>query len=332
MPLNRYGVLKAAAVDHRPATEDDEHHHIHLVAGGPSRREHYRAAVPTRSTQEPPDLLYLADEDFRHVVTGGMADLADGYTRLLPKAGSCALDFVRDNLFDHRQMRAVPGNQSGPDNDLGEVVHHYLQRAVADPDARVYVLGQAWGPLAGTPDGAFGFVPGQGIHDVHFNQGSAGEHAATDGVRQDGALLVHLPAERRWVAFFLAFRSQAWNTDDGTGHACSPPAPGERVVRIVGALVRGADGTPGLRRVTLLNTSPRTVHIEGWRVADRRRHTYPVIAQPLPPGGTAAVTVPAWAHVDGDGILTLLDAGGRKVDGVAYTPEQARHAGWTIAF
>ncbi|MCW2744076.1 MAG: hypothetical protein JWM48_626 [Mycobacterium sp.] len=332
MPLTRYGVLKAAAIDHRPAAGDDEHDHIHLVVGPPSRRVRYRAAVPTRSAQAPPDLLYLADEDFRHVVTVGLADLPDGFTRLQPKPGGCALDFVRDNLFDHSQMRAVPGGASAPDNDLGELVHHYLQRAVAAPDARVYVFGQAWGPQPETPDGAFGFRPAQGVHDVHLNQGSAGEHAATDGVRQDGALLVHLPAESRWVAVFLAFRSQAWNTDDRTGHACAPPAPGERVVRIVGALVRGADGTPGLRRVTLLNTSPRTVHIEGWRFADRRRHTYPVSAQPLPPGGTAAVAVPGWAHVDGDGILTLLDAGGRKVDGVAYTPEQARHPGWTIAF
>ena len=65
---------------------------------------------------------------------------------------------------------------------------------------------------------------------------------------QDGALLLHFPATDDWVAVFLAFQSQAWHTDDITGHRLPQlpdagpaprPSPSEpdRLVRIVAALV-----------------------------------------------------------------------------------------------
>ena len=40
-----------------------------------------------------------------------------------------------------------------------------------------------------------------------------------NGVWQDGALLLHFAARGQWVGIFLAFQSQAWQTDDQTGHA-----------------------------------------------------------------------------------------------------------------
>ncbi|HEY8720391.1 DUF2278 family protein [Pengzhenrongella sp.] len=90
-----------------------------------------------------------------------------------------------------------------------------------------------------TPDKVFGFLPGNGVHDVHMNQGNGGSFGRDDGVWQDGGLLLHLVTEQRWVAIFLAFQSQAWHTDDVTGHALggSPPrpAPGDASVRIVAA-------------------------------------------------------------------------------------------------
>ena len=35
---------------------------------------------------------------------------------------------------------------------------------------------------------------------------------------------------------------------------------------------------------------------------------------------------------NGGGTVTLLDAGGLKVHGVAYTAADAEHEGWTVAF
>jgi len=55
-----------------------------------------------------------------------------------------------------------------------------------------------------------------------MNQGSSPQFAADDGVWQDGALLIQLGAPAvEWAAVFLAFQSQAWRTDDVSGHACS---------------------------------------------------------------------------------------------------------------
>ena len=95
----------------------------------------------------------------------------------------------------------------------------HITRAIGDPSADIYAFGQRWGPEDGVPDKVFGFAPGNGVHDIHMNQGNDPAFARDDGVWQDGGLLVHFPAVSRWVAIFLAFQSQAWHTDDATGHA-----------------------------------------------------------------------------------------------------------------
>ena len=51
-----------------------------------------------------------------------------------------------------------------------------------------------------------------------MNQGNSGPFAADDGAWQDGGLMLHFPAQNQWVAILLAFQSQAWHTDDRTGH------------------------------------------------------------------------------------------------------------------
>ena len=75
---------------------------------------------------------------------------------------------------------------------------------------------------------------------------------------QDGGLLFRFPAEDRWVAIFLAFQSQAWHTDDTTGHAIvdAPTEVGDQPVRIVAALVNPVGPSPEQETVTLLNASP----------------------------------------------------------------------------
>ncbi|HET7615957.1 MAG TPA: DUF2278 family protein, partial [Bacillales bacterium] len=65
----------------------------------------------------------------------------------------------------------------------------------------------------------FGFQPGNGIHDIHMNQGNQDKWKDDDGVWQDGALLFHYPSTDKWTAVFLAFQSQSFQTDDRTGHA-----------------------------------------------------------------------------------------------------------------
>src|SRR5436189_1455007 len=97
---------------------------------------------------------------------------------------------------------------------------------------------------------------GNGIHDIHMNQGNSEEFMKDDGVWQDGSMLLHLPSEDRWVAAFLAFQSQCWHTDDSTGHCIGDPEqPAEdKGVVIIAATVNPAGDDPGMERVLLLNT------------------------------------------------------------------------------
>ncbi|TVZ96440.1 DUF2278 family protein [Streptomyces sp. BK340] len=336
MPLKRYGVLAARAVDRRrEGSSDTPHYQIHLTDDAGT---HYRAAVNVESQQAPSELLYLADDNFRHPVTQLLPPAGGGWTALPSQPGAAALDFIRGNLFDPASMRTLPPDLVGADNDLADLLDHYVQRAIADPTAALYVFGQQWGPETGAADKVFGFEPGNGVHDIHMNQGNSGRFRSDNGVRQDGALLVHLPAEDRWVAVFLAFQSQAWHTDNATGNpiGTAPPRPSdhEEPVRIMAALVNPVGPAPEAETITVLNASPAPVDLRGWHLADQNRQTIPLPTGTLPPGTT--LTVPADGngfHLgDQGGTITLLDPDGLKVHGVSYTAQQARREGRTITF
>jgi len=206
-------------------------------------------------------------------------------------------------------------------------------RALADPQARVYAFGERWGPESGLPDKVFGFQPGNGIHDIHMNQGNGGQFAGDNGVWQDGALLIHFPAQSQWVGFFLAFQSQGWHTDDRTGHIIAVPGDAaDRRVRIVAALVNPVGPAPELETITLLNSSPDSIDLTGWSVVDRLKQRFAVPAQSLPAGATLQLGVqPPVALGNKGGLITLLDGHGLKVDGVAYTAADAPE-GWTTVF
>ena len=142
-----------------------------------------------------------------------------GFTALAPTPTSGALDFIRGNLFDReRHAAAAARTCPGFDNDLNDKIDRVMQRAVSDETALVYAFGERWGPEPAVKDKYFGFLPGNGIHDIHMNQGNVGQFVKDDGVFQDGGLLVHFPDQHEWVAVFLRFQSQAWHTDDTTGH------------------------------------------------------------------------------------------------------------------
>jgi uncharacterized protein YukJ len=335
MPLKNYGVLAARVVDSRAeGGSGAPHFQIHARGG----RVDFRVAVNVLSQQSPSELLYVADEAFDHPVLTGLPDLPDGFSELPSAPARGAFDYIRGNLFDRESMRPLPATAPGPDNDLADKLHHFVDRAQADPSARLYAFGERWGPENGQPDKIFRFSPGNGVHDIHMNQGNTGRFTRDDGVWQDGGLLLHFPAAQQWVAVFLAFQSQSWHTDDRTGHtlpelrAVGPVAgPGEpdHVVRIVAALV--ADG--GRPSVTLLNTGTEELDLAGWTLSDVLEHRMPLPSTRLPAGEAARIPVQSPLRLDKEGgLLTLLDPAGLKVDGVAYTGRQVQQVGRTIVF
>jgi uncharacterized protein YukJ len=354
MSLRNYGVLSASVIDHRLASGANAHFQLHLVDDA----THYRIAVNVESKMQPSEIEYLIDSDFRHPILDAVAALPSGWNELEHKPGGVALDFIRSNLFNRDDMRPLPFDVPGPDNDLNEKLEHYVRRAIGDEQATAYAFGQRWGPEKGKTDKIFGFLPGNGVHDLHMNQANVGEFVRDDGLYQDGALLLHFAAQKQWVAIFLKFQSQTWHTDDTTGHqiaggaapqpgaapgapAAEPGAPGPQpgvaigagdgTVRIIAALVNAVT-SPETEFVTLLNTTAEAIDLGGWKLSDRDKNTM-ALAGTIAAGETLRVQLnPPVVLPNRGGVMTLLDAAGLKVDGVSYTGEQAAEPGRTIAF
>ena len=329
MPLKTYGVLRGTVVDHRLASVANKHFQLHVTdAEGTS----FRIAVNVESDLAPSELEYVIDSAFAHPILPEVAALPSGWTALDRKPGGVALGFIRAHLFKREDLRTLPFDVPGPDNDLNEKLAHYVRRAIADAGATAFAFGERWPTEARVPDKVCGFTPGNGVHDIHMNQSNAGRFVADDGVWQDGALLLHFPARDQWVAVFLKFQSQTWHTDDATGHKIAGPggAPDGRV-RIVGALVNAIE-TPEVEFVTLLNTTASAVDLAGWSLADRDKRVM-ALTGTIAAGETLRIRLePRVTLPNRGGVLSLLDATGLKVDGIAYTGEQAAEPGRTIAF
>lgn len=208
-----YGLLKSRPTDRLFGSDQtNQHYQIHAIAG----TAEYRVAVNVQSQDAPSTLLYFVNENFQHPIIDRLANTDWGFQLVAKQPDGLALDFVRGKLFDVSQMQLLPANDPSH-HDLNDLIDGYVQAAIADPDAVLYAFGAGWGP-EGKPDQYFDFVPGQGIHDIHMNQGNSANWQHDDGTWQDGGLLINLAAQKKWVALFLAFQSQCFNTDDTTGH------------------------------------------------------------------------------------------------------------------
>jgi uncharacterized protein YukJ len=331
MPLAHYGVLVGRVVDTRRENEaSSPHFQVRVKAADVD----YRIAVNVKSQTSPSELLFLVAEDFRHVVTDRLIALPEGFAPVAKQPGGLALDFIRGNLFDRLDMRPLAPDLPGPDNDLSDRLGHFIDRARNEPDARVFAFGDRWGPESGKADETFGFRPGNGIHDIHMNQGNVGQFVQDDGVWQDGGLILHFPSTNQWVGIFLAFQSQAWHTDDRTGHRLEGPGPTEPDLRvlIVGALVNPIGPAPERETVTLLNATPQAIDLAGWQIADQQKHKQ-TLAGAIAAGETRRIALdPPIQLGNKGGIITLLDNHGLKVHGVSYTKADADLEGWTVVF
>lgn len=338
MPLNQYGVLKGKAIEVRLGAGQSPHYQVRIV----DDTTDYRIAINVKSQLAPSDLEFIVIDHFSHPVTGRLEGLPRGFTMVEHKPDSGALDFIRGNLFGRDDMRPLPFSVPGFDNDLNEKIDRVMQRAVADESALVYAFGQRWGPEAAVKDKYFGFLPGNGIHDIHMNQGSSGRFAADNGVYQDGGLLVHFPDQRQWTAVFLKFQSQSWHTDDLTGAPLTAPGPSvppgppttdepDGLVRIVAALVNSVR-SPETEIVTLLNTAPHDIDLSGWALLDTQKKRLDLSGLIASGSATTVRIEQPLALSNKGGVITLLDDQGLKVHGVSYTKEQARNPGWTLVF
>ncbi|MGN4073070.1 DUF2278 family protein [Burkholderia gladioli] len=208
MALN-YGLLKGTVSGHlRDA--DDDHYQILVHAGD----EVFRIAVNVKSSapHSPSTVLFESRDTLPDSLSSQLMAAEIGFTKLASKPGGLAIDFVRGGLVDTSAMVPVPPDAPGRDNDLKDRLESAVVKAMSQAGSQVFAFGSKWGP-EDKPDQYFKFVPGQGVHDIHMNQGNSGSYRKDNGVYQDGCLILHYPDDT-WLAVFLAFQSQTFDTDD----------------------------------------------------------------------------------------------------------------------
>ncbi len=146
-------------------------------------------------SQDGSQVEYVVKVAFAHPLLQEIHELKPGFHRLESKPGGLGLDFIRGNLADRKEFVPLPFSAPGPDNDLNEKLDHSVQRAMADETALPARLRGALGSESGAKDKIFGFLPGNGIHDIHMNQGNdaasrrtmvSGRTAASSSTSREG--------------------------------------------------------------------------------------------------------------------------------------------------
>lgn len=209
MALKKYGVLKGTVAGHlRDA--DDDHYQILVHAGATVHRiaSNVKSSAPNAPSIVLFQMATALPADFKQ----GLRALAAGFKALPSRPGGLAIDYVRGGLVKPGLMQPVPPDAPGADNDLKDKLEAAVVKAMNESGALVYAFGQKWGPEAKKRDKYFKFLPGNGIHDIHMNQGNSGKYRKDNGVYQDGAIIFEYPDDK-WRAFFFAFQSQTFDTD-----------------------------------------------------------------------------------------------------------------------
>ncbi len=211
--------------------------HLQILVNAPDDDGHatqWRIAFNVKSDTKPFPVRYYIDEDYQDqemikkltALPAGLTPKStvkndDAHQDMVDK--HLNLDFVRGNLLpDQKVWEDLAAGTPDEQNELHYLVGDFIKHAKGDPNAFVCAFGAAWlDPPNAPPDPYFQFKPSRGVHDIHMNQGSGVDgngHGKDDGVGQDGALFIYLPSTNRWVAAFVSFQSQSFQTDPQTGH------------------------------------------------------------------------------------------------------------------
>jgi uncharacterized protein YukJ len=156
-------------------------------------------------TSDADDLLnYRLATDFHHPIIDTLKAFPPGFTDLTGKHALPALDFLRTDILKETGSWRQSDVMLDPDTaNPCAYLRKLFERANAT-NAIVYIFGRR-------------YTDGDGIHDVHMNQGSGPGHEHADGdgndVWQDGAVLFDFGMPQ-WVGYFTTFTQQNVPTDD----------------------------------------------------------------------------------------------------------------------
>jgi uncharacterized protein YukJ len=207
LPIANYSVLKG----------DPQSGQVVFGAGG--KTAHYRIHLNVQSgsaeadvniqSSDGSEVLYVVYGPFTPPNPGALGDLPFGITPLDAVSGTLALDYVREMvgsemMVNRADMSLLPEPTQNPQDQLKNAVISLLNEAVKDPDGAIYAFGSSFSDSDGVT----------GVHNIHMNQGNPpGQFESDNGVWQDGAVFVALPASNAWKAIFIAFQTESWQTD-----------------------------------------------------------------------------------------------------------------------
>lgn len=222
-----YGLLKCKVVSD-PQLKASRHkkeiqYHLHTtleISAEDGTTAQWDSAINV-GTNDSDDLLnYKLIFDFHHAIIAQLQAAKSGFLDLSDTGSLPALDFLRSDLL----AETGPWRQSDPMDGSLQVepvasLLRLLQTAKAN-QSDIWVFGRK-------------YTDGDGIHDVHMNQGSRSPFL-NDGkdnnndhndVWQDGGVIVDVGAPE-FAAYFTAFTQQFVPTDDlgnpaGDGHPIS---------------------------------------------------------------------------------------------------------------
>lgn len=347
MPIKNYGVwvAKPTRVTAERAEQDDKSPHIHLFyddsPGGNSDNTR-RASINVKSLSQLSELVFWLSPNFKHPILETLQRLEHGFHNIDSLPGGIALDYIRGNLMEFKEGRILPHDLPAERDDVIDFVMPELQAAI-NRNATIYLFGEP-------------FNDKQGIHNIHMNQGSQGRFRKSNGIWQDGGIIMHFSEENRFAAIFLAFASQAVHTDEKEGHALpnsqnfaqllgqepvgEEKTTDDRRVAIVAALVNpvGDENQPNATAqpelVYLLNRSMKThTSLSGWSLLNKNDEAHRISEDiTLAPGAVQSVSLGNVPLSNRGGLISLLDDQGIKVDGVIYTREQSKMEGQLVIF
>jgi uncharacterized protein YukJ len=204
MAASRYGVVIGKVIEtHAERSGESPHYELKIDAGESGI---YEVPINVRSIDpKHHDLLYFLDPKYDARAITILPTMKAGFHDIRYAQNQnkdIAVDFIRSGLFNPNQMKVIPADLTGPDNDLNDKIDQQMKLALNNPDATIYVFGTHYS------DG------GKGVHNVHMNQGNTKFSASENGTYHDGCFLLHFEKENRWLAYFLAFQSQSWCTND----------------------------------------------------------------------------------------------------------------------
>ena len=210
MPVNRYSVLKGTPLSGSISNNSRPHYLIELQANGTN----WQIAVNVESNTgsgTSAEVLYALHDNWTPPDQAALEALPQGMTPLAGTDANPAIDYLRSQagnrlLITRSGMADLPLPGKTASQNLQNAVIQYLNQAIADKNGTIYAFGAQ-------------YTGGNGIHDIHMNQGNPPKnHGQDNGIWQDGLLVFSMPnaatASGQWTAIFIAFQEQVWSTDN----------------------------------------------------------------------------------------------------------------------